>query len=306
LYGTTIYGGQQSCQFGCGTVFAVDAGTGAEKVLYAFSVTQSAPMVPVPEGLLYQGGQLFGTTAEGANAQCGGIGCGSLFKVNPKTGAEVTLHIFAGGADGGNPLAAPIYDNGLLYSTTETGGGTGCGGLGCGTIFSLDLATGAENVLFSFSGGITGADPAAPLLHQHGLLYTTTLLGVDQSEGGVITFNPATGAEHVLHSFTGLSDGALPLAGVTGHAGILYGTTFEAGSYTPPCKSGGPTPGCGTLFGVDAKSGAETVLHTFGWKDGSHPGANLIYVNGAFYGSTSAGGRAKCPDGCGTLFKYVP
>jgi uncharacterized repeat protein (TIGR03803 family) len=35
LYGTTIYGGSESCENGCGTVFSVTP-AGAEKVVYTF------------------------------------------------------------------------------------------------------------------------------------------------------------------------------------------------------------------------------------------------------------------------------
>ena len=50
-----------------------------------------------------------------------------------------TIHRFEGGAhDGGDPSTGLIADSmGNLYGTTYLGGGTGCGGNGCGIIFKL-------------------------------------------------------------------------------------------------------------------------------------------------------------------------
>ena len=42
------------------------------------------------------GGQLYGTTSFG-----GAAGLGTVYKIDPTTGAETVLHSFAGGSDGG-------------------------------------------------------------------------------------------------------------------------------------------------------------------------------------------------------------
>jgi uncharacterized repeat protein (TIGR03803 family) len=83
---------------------------------------------------------------------------------------------------------------------------------------------------------------------------------------------------------------------VTG--GGLYGTTLYGGITNTGCAIG-----CGTIFRVDA-FGHEHVLYRFkGGSDGAAPLAGVI-IDGALYGTTSAGGGAAgCGGGCGTLFK---
>ena len=49
---------------------------------------------------------------------------------------EEVLYRFAADSDGAQPVAGLIADApGNLYGTTSAGGGTGCGGGGCGTVF---------------------------------------------------------------------------------------------------------------------------------------------------------------------------
>jgi uncharacterized repeat protein (TIGR03803 family) len=93
-----------------------------------------------------------------------------------------------------------------------------------------------------------------------------------------------------IHSFTGGSDGGIPLDGLMiDKAGNLYGT----GSY------GGPG-GYGVVFKVNP-TGKETVLHGFtGGTDGAKPEASLIMdAIGNLYSTTTAGGAS----GAGTVFK---
>ncbi|MGH6876849.1 MAG: choice-of-anchor tandem repeat GloVer-containing protein, partial [Rhizomicrobium sp.] len=74
-------------------------------------------------------GNLWGTAFDG-----GADGYGTVFKVAPD-GTESVLYSFTGGSDGSNPEAGLIRDAaGNLYGTTYFGGGTGCGGGGCGTV----------------------------------------------------------------------------------------------------------------------------------------------------------------------------
>jgi uncharacterized repeat protein (TIGR03803 family) len=54
-------------------------------------------------------------------------------------------------------------------------------------------------------------------------------------------------------------------------------------------------------------TGTETVLHRFNHRfsrglDGTQPAAGLVYVDGAFYGTTTEGGS----NGYGTVFKITP
>jgi len=105
--------------------------------------------------------------------------CGTVFSVDPTSGAEKVLHSFCSQANcayGSNPLANLISVNGTLYGTTLAGG-AGCGG-GCGTAFSVDPTTGAENVIYAFQdNGTDGTGPQGGLIDINGALYGTTVFG---------------------------------------------------------------------------------------------------------------------------------
>jgi uncharacterized repeat protein (TIGR03803 family) len=130
LYGTTYDGGAASA----GTVFSITL-QGVEKVIYSFKGGTDGEG-PV-SGLINVGGILYGTTLAGGGAGCASVnGCGTVFSVTP-AGVENVIYAFRGGSDGSGPLVALISVGGVLYGTTNGGGGTGCGGSGCGTIFAI-------------------------------------------------------------------------------------------------------------------------------------------------------------------------
>jgi uncharacterized repeat protein (TIGR03803 family) len=168
LYGTTEGGGGSACDQGCGTIFSVTI-TGKEKVLHSFN---SSPDGARPRcNLVDVHGALYGTTYEGGSA-----GFGTVFKVSTQ-GGEKVLYSFAGGSGGYGPYAGLVNLKQRLYGTTGYGGLRKCRGrLGCGTIFSI-TDTGTERVLYSFSGGTSGAHPLASLIAVKGALYGTTERG---------------------------------------------------------------------------------------------------------------------------------
>jgi uncharacterized repeat protein (TIGR03803 family) len=126
LYGTTYYGGIQSCydgmQNGCGVVFKVTP-SGKETVRHRFTGRKDGGYPTT--GLVQDAqGSLYGTTPSGGDPSCG---CGVIFMI-PKKGKEVVLHTFTGGADGGGPQAGLLRDaKGNLYGTTAYGGANGQG-----------------------------------------------------------------------------------------------------------------------------------------------------------------------------------
>jgi len=276
LYGTTGHGGgSANCLDGCGTVVKVTQ-NGTETVLYAF---QGGNDGAYPQSALINvDGALYGTTfLGGGSANCVIYGCGTVFKVT-KDGVETVLHAFQGGSDGTYPLAGLINVDGTLYGTTKLGGGTGCGGYGCGTVFALNLKTGAETVVYAFKGGSDGANPASPLINVGGTLYGTTTAGSKSRKGTVFKVTTA-GAETVLHAFQGAPDGASPQSPLINVGGALYGTTNRGG-----------TKGRGTVFRM-TMAGAESVLYSFkNRSDGGYPSSGLIEVGGTLYGTAGLGG----------------
>ena len=296
LFSTTHVGGAS----GDGTVFKLTR-SGTETVLHSFTgggdgAISTAGLIPDPAG------KLFSTTHVG-----GASGNGTVFKLT-RSGTETVLHSFTGGGDGAVPIAGLIADAaGNLYGTTFTGGGSGCGGSGCGTVFKL-TRSGTESVLHSFTGSFgDGAGPDAGLIADAaGNLYGTTEFGggsigcrstIGNGCGTVFKLTPS-GTETVLYSFTGGGDGAEPFAGlIADAAGNFYGTTSQGGASND-----------GTVFKL-TPSGTETVLHSFtDGSDGGFPLAGLITdAAGNLYGTTSQGGGGSgCGDsGCGTVFEIA-
>jgi uncharacterized repeat protein (TIGR03803 family) len=228
------------------------------------------------------------------------------------------LYAFKGGAyaDGSGPAASLIMDkSGALYGTTDEGGTSGptlCQGphhttSGCGTVFTLTPSgsTYTESVPHRFCVKPDCADGRVPLdalIHHKNDLYGTTAQGGAYDSGTAFKLTPSKSryTEHVLHSFGGSGDGAIPLAGLTlGANGVLYGTT-----------SAGGAAGFGTVFELTPSGSgySEHVVHSFGGSpDGANPNAGVILSgNGVLYGTTVNGGLGSCSygskPGCGTVF----
>jgi uncharacterized repeat protein (TIGR03803 family) len=98
-----------------------------------------------------------------------------------------------------------------------------------------------------------------------------------------------------LHSFTGLSDGGRPQAGLVLSGGVLSGTASLGGSADN-----------GTVFSVNGDGTGFTNLHSFTAllnsstnMDGANPGAGLLLSGGTLYGTASHGGTS----GNGAVFK---
>jgi len=300
LYGTSNWGPNCSLEneFGCGTVFSVKPTTGAETVLYPFCSQPRCTDGQFPEGgVIDVNGTLYGTTEFGGAHCTSGTGCGTIFSVNPASGAETVLYSFCkldypNCTDGAIPVAGLIAVDGTLYGTTAIGGANGSG-----TLFAFNPKTGAETVLYSFCAQQNcsdGSEPFAGLIDLKGTLYGTTQLGGADGDGTIFAFDMTTASETVLHSFSGGTDGAQPYtASLIDVQGTLYGTTLSGGG--GDCK--GEPGGCGTVFSLDIATGTESVLYAFcrhsirhQCRDGDSPVASLINVKGILYGTTQFGG----------------
>jgi uncharacterized repeat protein (TIGR03803 family) len=262
--------------------------------------------------ILDKSGNVFGTTQFGGNPGCfDNLGCGTVFELIPNNGkwTEKVLHSFCSAkncTDGSAPIAGLILDGkGNLYGTTE-GGGIGCRGYGCGTVFQLTPGKDGqwrEKVLYSFSGSSDGSGPFAGLIFDgKGNLYGTTFNGGTYASGTVFQLRPGKNGrwtEKVVHHFGGTNDGINPAAGLELDArGNLYGTTEWGGTGGTSCGY----IGCGTIFELVPSRGqwTEKVLHSFGGFDGSNPFAGVILdADGRLYGTTASGGK----EGSGTVFE---
>jgi len=171
LYGVTQQGGAANF----GVVYKIDP-AGKEKVLHSFKAGSDGAY---PESGLVPdaSGNLYGTTSQGGRSGCKPYhGCGTVFKLT-KSGKEVILHRFTGGADGSYPAGEPLaFDgSGNLYGTTAGGGS------GFGVVFELVNSSGryTEKVLYRFSGGNDGSVPESVIRSANGHLYGVTIVGGD-------------------------------------------------------------------------------------------------------------------------------
>jgi len=231
---------------------------------------------------------------------------------------ETVLHSFGGTVnDGFGPAGGLLVDaSGNLFGTTAGGSTTLCDlgeVFGCGIVYELVKSSNGDTETILYSFGTTsptgdGASPYAGLIADAaGNLYGTTTYGgspnclIDIGVDGCGTVfelvkTPTGYSESVLHTFTGLGDGANPYVSLTmDSSGNLYGTTYNGGA----CA-------LGTVFELVKSSGGytEKILYSFGCtpNDGSYPyGAVIADSAGNLYGTTESAGASED----GTVFELV-
>jgi uncharacterized repeat protein (TIGR03803 family) len=277
FYGTTEQGGA----FNQGTVFKIRQGQ--ESIVHSFAGYPNDGQGSYSDLTLDKSGDLYGVTPYG-----GSYGAGIIFEIDT-SGLETVLQNF-NFTDGYVPTWTPFLDltTGILYGTTVAGGPSGGG-----AVYEFD-PSGAETVLHNFpaySGD--GSSPNGGVITDAlGNLYGTTWNGGSYGAGTVFRL-AANGAETILHSFTGGTDGGSSMSRlVRDSAGNLYGTTNLGG-----------TSNCGTVYKLNANNGQLTTLHQFSCADGANPTAGLLQDRaGNLYGTAYAGG----PYGYGVVFQIAP
>jgi uncharacterized repeat protein (TIGR03803 family) len=240
--------------------------------------------------ILDPAGNLYGTTQYG-----GTYHEGTVFELDT-TGQETVLQSFNRG-QGMIPRAGVIRDSaGNLYGAASEGGGKGCGGTGCGTVFKL-TNRGKLAVLHYFDVPPDGNNPWAGLVRDSaGNLYGTTVFDSTSGNGTVFKVDKF-GKETLLYTFNAQKSGKYPYGSlVRDPSGDLYGTTSAGGIYS----KGDCSLGCGTVFKL-TPAGKYTALHRFaGGADGSKPLDGLVCDSaGNLYGTTELGGTSDQ----GTIFK---
>jgi|HubBroStandDraft_1064217.scaffolds.fasta_scaffold00285_26 uncharacterized repeat protein (TIGR03803 family) len=283
-----FYGTAQYNTVGGGTVFA-----GFGQTIYHFCSQPDCDDGQLPAGTVIQGndGDLFGTTVYGgANYD------GTVFKLNPITGALTTIHSF-NETDGEFPGAALVRGtNGTLYGTTTAGGAHGGG-----TVFRITPA-GEFTKMYDFCSKRNCADGRNPVVlieGSDGDFYGTTTEAIGTSYPGTIYKLTANGTLTTLYTFcqqTNCADGSYPTGLIQASDGLLYGTSYWGGAF-----------GNGTVFRLSL-DGDLRVLYNFcaqeGCADGSEPWGGVTQgTDGNLYGTTSHGGAKKSCPSCGTVFK---
>jgi len=267
-----------------GVLFSADPASGALTTLYRFSGVfnnQSGN-----SALTVNGGMLYGTSG-----QTGAAYYGSIYQLDPVTGAEATLYSFTGGADGSAPAAPLLADGTTLLGTTPADGVANYG-----TVFSYDITAGKKTILYSFGAGTAGSDPgSAGVVRINTSLFGVTGFGGNSGSGTVYRLPVKGGAATAFNSFEKTPELYGGNSGLLSLGGALYGTRCGAVDQTAGVayKTGGPLH-------------QETVLHAFATSsggDGLCPGGGLIYAGGTLYGTTQGGGAGQY---YGTIYSLNP
>ena len=244
IYGVTYFDGASEG----GVIYklsppAQNGGSWSESVLYQFGQNSGDGLNPRGGLLRDARGNLYGTTAIGANPGCFGQGCGAVYRLSPPSqdgGAwtETVLYRFTGGADGASPSGELAMDAaGNLYGTTTNGLLAEPG-----TVFRLSPAAGSWilTTLHTFTFHGDGAIPeGGVILDKQGNLYGVTRNGGDATTatgcsfermgcGTIYEISPTSTGwnEQILHYFHQNDNiGIFPTEGlVFGRGGSLYGT----------------------------------------------------------------------------------
>ena len=224
------------------------------------------------------------------------------------------LHTFTG-PDGAYPYGRLAMDPGGNFYGTTYGGGDGCQGYGCGTVFKLvhKNAGWIFYPLYSFQGGNDGSYPLGGVtIGPDGSLYGTTTVGgggpcnliggPGPGCGTVFRLQPPARAcpnfrcpwtETVVYRFTGGNAGAYPGYGevVFDQAGNLYGTT----------EGDEGNGNAAIVFKLAPSNGGwtESLIYNFGT---AFVASGVIFDGaGNLYGTAAAGGN-----GYGSVYKLTP
>ncbi len=307
FYGTTSSGGGTGCDGGgCGTVFKLKrAGSG-------FVLTPILSFNGVTDGLDPQGrvviapdGTLYGTTVSGPRGDCGGWGCGTVFRLRPPASAphsalvtwsETVLFAFHDGV-GSDPQGDLTFDQaGNIYGTASYGGQ-----YTCGAVYELTPSGDTwEEVVLHLATGNNG-DGCGPeggvVFDEAGNLYGVYYQGGQNNWGAVYQLQPGglQWTQEILHSFNNSGDGAAQIGGlIRDNAGKLYGSNTFGG-----------LDGGGILFEMTPGAGGWTFnpLYYFTGHVGIGPEDKLVMdAAGNLYGTTYYEGAYSM----GSVFKLTP
>jgi uncharacterized repeat protein (TIGR03803 family) len=150
---------------------------------------------------------------------------------------------------------------------------------------------GTFTVLHNFTRAEGGTAPGSPVEAFDGNFYA---FGISPKGYGSVYRMSPTGGLTILYSFDTSQDPhfAYPVRLMLGSDGALYGATNGVLSLR----------GAGTIFKMTT-DGQFTILHTFSGAEGRNPNGPLAQTSdGAFYGTTYAGGSA----GWGSTFRLAP
>jgi PEP-CTERM motif len=182
----------------------------------------------------------------------GGSGTGTLYSIDPSTGAATGIGLLIDGT--GHPYAVTglAFDNvtGILYGSTSNRSPTGSNSL-----VAINPSTGAVTFIGSFATSGTMADLTFDVT-------TTTLYGTGSLDGNLYSINPATGVATAVGSAGFPATSTIVGAGVAANsAGQIFGAPQGAsGPLVQYNKTNGSATTVATLSGAPFSSGAIAAM----------------------------------------------
>ncbi len=253
---------------------------------------------PIGDLIFDTSGNLYGTTEIGGKPHgCGGLGCGTVYKLTPYAGSwtETVLYQFQGLTDGAFPNGGVIFDAlGNLYGTTCCGGPHNAG-----TVFKLTSSGSGwtESLLYTFQGLTDGNEPDTGLIFDpSGNLYGTTIFSGTGGGGTIFKLTPLGGSWTFKPTLQRKGNSGPSGTLMMDADGNLYGTTFQDGLYL-----------FGSVFKLTHSGGDWTYnsFHDFTggtrWRDSLV--SNLVFdSSGNLYGTAALGGV----NGFGVIVEITP
>jgi len=301
FWGTTNGGGA----YGYGTIYKINAATGAMTTLFDFSTTSGPGTCPYGTLASDGSGNFWGTTSDSATFPYGGP-IGAIYKINAATGIVTTVYNLTN-ATGYYPEAGLLYDGAGNFWGTATCGGDS---VDYGTVFEINAATGLFEYIYAFPGSqdYPGEAPFGGLVDDGaGNLWGTTyftLTGRSTNNwlydfGTIFKVKKSSGAVTIVQSFTGLygtTPGANPTATlVPDGKGYVWGVSSQGGIND-----------FGTLFGVSIATGKFYNICAFnggltGTASGYSPYGGMVNDGAGYLWGTTAGTIFKVNTTTGVL-----
>lgn len=280
IYGTTVLGGE-GVAAQAGTLFSYDPSTSTFTKLVDFDLLNNggygwAGMVVGNDGLLY-----------GANF--GGGSGGSIYRVDPATGAFEMRYLLNSTTDGGG-----IEDRLLLAADgTFYGLASQNGANNAGTLFHYDPGTNAFTTLHHFDGAANGRTPyGTPCEAGDGWLYFTTWAGGSANKGTFCRYRIANATFEKLMDFTGPNGDSPWNAPVRVGPDLLMGTVALGGT-----NSGG------LIYRYVPSTNTCTEAFSFNSLNGGLLFGNVMQAtDGDFYGIGGSGGA----NFQGSVYRFDP
>lgn len=291
IYGITLFGGVGGCNGYCGSgvLYRVNKDATGFEVIHEFCSETNCADGGFGELVAGKDGNLYGASGSGGTGNCGPyyVGCGTIFKVTPSTGAYEVILNFNGTTNGEFPSGLTAAADGTFYGMNDNSTGE--------NLFHFIPSTGeiklthvhfpSFNGLPSHGGDLTfGAN---------GNLYG--LYGIYATPGeGVFELETDGSNFHLFPFYTHREDAGAPDGLLLASDGNFWMANYNGAN------------GYGNIIELSPKNGSLIqTLNLFNGTGavGSYPGEIIQAKDGTLWGSTYQNGKSgKGQFADGTVF----